>query len=95
MSTAQTTTPRVEHSVTEIVLSGTNNLNVVGGMRIHNPLSGDQENFPASNAWSAPSIPLAVGLNDIKIYGTNIYGDIDDDLVLITRKGPCYRTSVC
>ena len=78
----------VENNISEIVLAGTNNQNVVGKMRIHNPLTGEQKFFDAANNWTAPSISLDEGLNDIKIYGTNIYGDVYDDLVLITRKGP-------
>ncbi len=78
----------VENNISDVTLSGTNNLNVVGKMRIHNPLTGEQKFFDAADNWAASSISLDVGLNDIKIYGTNIYGDVDDDLVLITRKGP-------
>ena len=78
----------VENNITDIVLAGTNNQNVVGKMRIHNPLTGEQKFFDAVINWTAPSISLDEGLNDIKIYGTNIYGDTDEDLVLITRKGP-------
>ena len=77
----------VENNITEIILTGTNNLNVVGKMKIENPLTGEQKFFNATESWTAPSISLDEGLNDIKISGTNIYGDIDVDLVLITRKG--------
>ena len=78
----------VENSVSEIILAGTNNLNVVGKMKIYNPLTGEQKIFTAAQEWTAPPVSLEDGINDITISGTNIYGDVDNDLVLITRKGP-------
>lgn len=82
----------VPNSMTTIVLTGTNNPNVVGTMWAVNPLNGITKRFAATSHWATPAITLDEGLNDIQIAGTNMYGESYDDLVLITRKGPATGT---
>lgn len=78
----------VAHVVVAFVCAGTNNANVVGGMRVRNQVTGEEHGFAAAAAWQAPPISLQLGINDISVYGTNAAGAMAEDIVLITRKGP-------
>jgi len=77
----------VTYDATSYLLSGTNNINVVGGMTISNTANGQSHSFAATLAWTSPGVPIIVGTNDLVIMGTNAFGDTAADQVRVTR-GP-------
>jgi hypothetical protein len=76
------------YDVVDYVVSGSNNLNVVGGMWVMNAANGETHAFAAAQQWSAPDVTLAVGTNTISVYGTNAYGTTVHDAVVIVRGVP-------
>lgn len=68
-------------------LGGSNNHHVVGGMRWENSLGGSGS-FPATPYWSVAGIPLAVGVNELRVTGTNAFGQASRGSVTITRREP-------
>ncbi len=84
--TIVTTNTVVSNEVTSITISGTNNIHVVGVMAWTNAVTGGAGQLAASTAWSIVSIPLAIGANEIGVYGTNMFGQTDAAAVTITRK---------
>ena len=85
VTTENTTVTYDELSYT---ISGTNNANIVGGMTWFNSATGKGGAFSATPTWTIPGIALNVGGNTITVYGTNIYGVISNDDVIITRGQP-------
>ncbi len=75
----------VEYEVSSIALAGTNNQYVTGGMWVSNAANSVVSNFPASASWTAPALGLEVGQNTLHVYGSNIYGTVNDDTIAITR----------
>ncbi|MFH0908208.1 MAG: S8 family serine peptidase [bacterium] len=69
-------------------LRGTNNLHVVGTMEASNATTGLAVQFPAASPWTAPALDLVVGENLLSVWGTNRYGEIAADMVLMTRSEP-------
>ncbi len=67
---------------------GTNNAWVAGVMRVTNTANGGTATFPAAMQWVAPSLPLAYGINLIRVYGTNRFGVSANDGVVVTRQSP-------
>jgi len=78
----------IEYETSSFAFAGTNNLNVVGGMWISNQVNNAVQSFAAGASWQTPPVTLVVGLNDLWVYGTNRFGALAGELVLITRKGP-------
>jgi hypothetical protein len=81
------TLTHVDETTLSFAAAGTNNANVVGTMWVNNIASGETQTFAAAASWTAPAVSLSYGLNDIEIYGTNMYGEQARDLLLITRRG--------
>ena len=83
-----TTNTTVTFDVTQYTISGINNTNVVGGMTWSNELTGISGPLVAEASWSIENINLDVGNNVIIVSGTNLYGIMTNDLVMITRGIP-------
>jgi predicted outer membrane repeat protein len=82
-----TTTPHTVSSYTgTITISGTTDYNVVGIMLISNETYDISTEFPAAPGWTAPAIPLLCGENVLTVSGTNLYGVMSVDQVVITRQ---------
>jgi hypothetical protein len=82
-----TTMPQnVSYDVGSMIIAGTNNANVAGGMWLSNSANGIVVTFAAAPAW-AQDIALAVGANLITAYGSNAAGVVAYDVVTITRGG--------
>ena len=82
--------PSTPVTVAEIVLSGSNNLHVVGEVTATNEDSGWSATFaPAllSGAWTSPPVPLAFGLNHLRVTGTNLFGLASACSTLVLRGG--------
>jgi hypothetical protein len=93
---AITTTPTtVSHEVTSLAVAGTNNDNVVGTMWVSNDTQATYHTFPAQPAWTAPSVLLDRHANLISVGGTNLFGDLHVDTVLIDRAVPVGVTNYC
>ncbi|MCX7847705.1 MAG: hypothetical protein N2595_06735 [bacterium] len=75
----------VSYDVTSYAVAGTNNLNVVGGQWVSNSANGDVEVFAAADEWTTPALALSVGANPITVYGSNAFGVVVSDSVVITR----------
>lgn len=75
----------VNYDVTSYAVAGTNNVNVVGGQWVSNSANGSVAAFAAASTWIAPDLPLEVGANLITVYGTNVFGVVASDSVVITR----------
>ncbi|MCX7846896.1 MAG: hypothetical protein N2595_02535 [bacterium] len=68
-----------------VTVAGTNNAHVVGWMWGSNVTTSARVNFLAQPAWTTPSISLASGQNDLRVYGTNAAGETAYDTVMVTR----------
>jgi hypothetical protein len=86
----------VSYDVTTFTIGGTNsplldttNL-VIGSMWWVNGLNGAHGEFAATSSWIVADIPLAYGANHIAVYGTNEFGLISGDSVVITRSRPFF-----
>jgi len=77
----------VSYDFNEIVILGTNNPFVAGGMQIENLSSSFDTFFPANQNWAVSNVSLSVGFNDIVVEGTNRYGISTNDIVTIERGG--------
>ncbi|GEM_PF-1410500 len=79
----------VTYDVVSYAVAGTNNLDLVGDMWVSNATAGGAAvSFSRSGlAFTAPAVELQVGLNIIRAYGTNMYGTVASDSVVITRGG--------
>jgi hypothetical protein len=77
----------VSYDISECELAGTNCINVVGTMWWTNSLTGAFGTFPAAEHWTVPLVNLAVGANMVTFAGTNMFGVVVKDTVVITR-GP-------
>jgi len=75
----------VTYDVTTLAVSGSNNINVVGGMTVSNPANNTVAVFDSASGWTAPTLALNVGENRIFVTGTNVYGESSIDNVVITR----------
>lgn len=75
----------VPYEVSSYTIAGTNNTYVVGEMTWFNNLGGFGT-FPAALAWAISNVPLAVGVNEITVSGTNQHGTAASDVVRITRQ---------
>ncbi|MCP4607805.1 MAG: hypothetical protein GY845_03710, partial [Planctomycetes bacterium] len=83
-----TNTPAfVTYDITGFAVAGTNNIHVMGGMLVSNAANGAVADFAAAPAWTSPSLPLAVGANEIIVIGTNYLEKAASDSVIITRGG--------
>ncbi len=78
----------VRHDTSSYVVAGTNNANIVGYMWITNGSDGSLQFFPASESWTAPPVDLSRHLNNISVFGTNIYGELAFDSILVDRPVP-------
>ena len=74
----------VSFEITQLDVSGTAD-NIVGTMNWANQLTGGSGNIPAMNNWTIPNMALNVGGNIITVSGTNVYGDIADANITVTR----------
>lgn len=77
----------VPYEISAFTISGTNNVYVVGAMTWVNNLGGFGT-FPAALTWAISNVPLAVGVNEITVSGTNHHGTAASDVVRITRQPP-------
>jgi len=67
-------------------IGGTNNAKVVGIMNWENSATAGSGTQTAGTSWTISGIPLAEGQNTITVSGTNVYGEISSDSVIITRE---------
>lgn len=74
----------VNNSVSVFTLAGTNNPHVVGTMWWVNTANGGAGTFDASPNWKA-AVPLAVGINTITVFGTNLWRLLTYDTINVTR----------
>ena len=65
------------------VVAGTNNLDVVGGMWVSNAANGIVASFPAAHSWTSAPFGLALLTNVIRVFGTNVFGAVTNDTVLV------------
>ena len=77
----------VTYSVTSYTIGGTNNANVVGGLKWTNSLSGEFGDTQISNLkFQISNLKLNPGDNLITVSGTNVYGHSTNSVVSIRRK---------
>jgi len=76
----------VRYSTTAYALGGTG-AGLSGHIRWTNALSGTGGSIPAASPFSLATILLGIGANTITVSGSNQYGDIASDAVVITRGG--------
>lgn len=62
---------------------GTNNLQIVGDMWISNAMNGAVSSFPASASWISAPIPLILQTNRVYVYGSNVFGAVTNDAVMV------------
>ncbi|MCX7001973.1 MAG: hypothetical protein NTV22_01720 [bacterium] len=74
----------VNNSVSVFTLAGTNNPQVVGTMCWVNTANGGGGTFDASPNWQT-AVPLAVGINPITIFGTNLWRLQTNDTIIVIR----------
>ena len=78
----------VVHDASTYVVAGTNNANVVGTMWISNDTQVTVLSFPAAASWAAPPVPLDRHINVVRVFGTNIYGQIGVSAIVVDRPVP-------
>ncbi len=61
---------------------------VTGEMWWTNTANGAHGTFAASQSWVVPGVPLAYGGNTIVVYGSNAYGGMGSDSIVVTRGWP-------
>jgi hypothetical protein len=66
-------------AASNITLSGACSTAVVGMLAWTNALIGAGGEVPASTNWSIPDVPMAVGTNDLSVFGTNAAGEAASD----------------
>jgi len=82
-----TTTPHtVPLEVSAVTLSGTNNVYVEGILWVSNAANHVVLSFPASGAWTTPSVALDLGVNSLYVSGANQYGITASGVVAIERR---------
>ena len=74
----------ISNSVTSRIISGVVNAHVIGDLYWTNSLGGGSS-FAAVSPWSAEITDLSVGMNLIRITGTNLLGESAYDTVIVTR----------
>jgi hypothetical protein len=75
----------VAHAVTSTTVAGTNS-GCVGTLWASNAANNLVYPFPAADGWVSPEIALEVGANAIDVSGTNTFGVLAQDSVVLTRK---------
>jgi len=84
----------VSYDTTRYTIGGTNSPlmgatnRVVGTMWWSNALNSAEGTFPVAQIWSIGNIPLNFGTNVIGVCGTNVYGWLGYDSVIIKRSLP-------
>lgn len=78
----------VPNAQTTIQVDGTASTNAQGEFHWTNTLNDAGGVIAASTAWSVPSVPLAVGANTFEIRVTNLFGEVAQASVVITRDFP-------
>jgi len=76
----------VSYETSTCVLAGTASVEVVGYCWISNGATAATVSFPAGVAWQSPAIALAVGVNNLMLYGTNAAGQETAAATAVTRK---------
>jgi hypothetical protein len=74
----------VDNTVSTIAIAGTNNLHVAGMMWWTNAANGNAGSLSATAHWQA-SVPLAVGVNTIMVWGTNLWLLVTNDTLSVIR----------
>jgi len=78
----------VTYDVKTFTIAGTNNANVVGEISWTNSLSGGSGSIQVSGVgFQVSGINLNVGVNTITVSGTNVFGTVTNDTIIITRGG--------
>ncbi len=86
-----TTPETLSYDITSYTIGGTNNPQIVGEMWWTNTLNHNSGTFgpfaveTAGTNWTIPDIPLAVGANQIIIFGSNFWNIVTNDVITITR----------
>jgi len=75
----------VANAVTTYEIGGTNNVHIVGMMTWSNSLLAGVYSFAAAPSWTVSDISLGVGINVITVIGSNAFGDVHADSIVITR----------
>jgi len=75
----------VANAVTTYEIGGTNNVHIVGMMTWSNSLLAGVYSFAAAPSWTVSDISLGVGVNVITVIGSNAFGDVHADSIVITR----------
>ncbi|MDA0991183.1 MAG: hypothetical protein O3A51_10580, partial [Verrucomicrobia bacterium] len=78
----------VFNSVTNMDIKGTANRGIVGVITWTNMLNGVHGTIPAATNWCIAAVPLADGVNTIKVSGTNPVNTAVNDMVTINRVIP-------
>ena len=69
-------------------ISGTNNIQVMGGMWWTNSVTGQSYSFVATDIWEITNVFLEVGTNTITVFGTNYWNDLTNDTIELVRGIP-------
>jgi len=75
----------VTYDTTAMGISGTNNMNVIGHMRVMNAANGNTVSFPADPSWSSPPVALNTGINTLYVTGSNLFGVVTNSIHRIER----------
>ena len=79
----ETNDPLAVYAPTNLIFTGTNNLQVVGDMWISNAVNGNVSNFPASLSWTSTPVAIELYTNVIYVFGTNMVGQTTNDTVMV------------
>ncbi len=82
-----TTAQTVSNPTTSIAIGGTATTNVAGDIRWTNSLTGGSGAIAAATNWLIGTVGLAVGTNEITVWGSNTLGAATNDEVAIVRQG--------
>jgi len=80
----------VTYDVDGYALRGTNNANILPGgtMWVSNTANNAVAPFTAAPGWTAPAVPLEVGMNGIFVFATNSAGTVGYDAAIVVREPP-------
>jgi hypothetical protein len=78
-----TNDPLVVDAPTNMVFTGTANLQVAGDMWIANSATAQVVVFAAAQAWTSPVVAIELDTNVVRVFGTNVYGMATNDVFTV------------
>ena len=73
----------VYNAPTNIVFTGTNNLQVVGNMWIASSATTQAVVFAAAQSWTSLPVNIELYTNSVNVFGTNVFGAATNDVITV------------